>query len=370
MIARRLYTPGPLTTSATVREAMTHDSGSRDAEFTATVQSIRATLAALAAPGHAADYAAVLLPGSGTYAVEATIGTCVPDTGRLLIASNGAYGERMRLIAERLRVPHTMLRRLEYDVIDPAGLRTALDLDRGVTHVALVHLETTTGLVNPLADLAAVTRARGVTLIVDAMSSFGALPIDADALGIQYLIASSNKCLEGAPGLAFVVAERRALSACAGRARSVSLDLVAQLRGFDQDGQFRFTPPTHVVLALGQALRELADEGGIAARGRRYARNQAALTAALASIGLVPFLSADRQGPVITTFHCPPPPFEFDAFYAGLHDRGFVIYPGKLTAAATFRIGSIGQLFERDMLALSRAVREVLSELGVEVQHA
>lgn len=366
MSGQRLYTPGPLTTSPTVRAAMAHDVGSRDAEFTAVVQTIRAQLVDLAAPGHPDRYCAVLLPGSGTYAIEATLGTAVPASGCVLIAINGAYGERMRLIAERLQVPHRVLRVPEDQPIEPAALQAAIEAAPEVSHVALVHCETTTGLLNPLASLAGVTRAHGVALIVDAMSSFGALPIDMDALGIHYLVASSNKCLEGVPGLGFVLAERRNLLACKGQARGFSLDLVAQLTALDSDGQFRFTPPTHVVLALAQAIRELEDEGGIRARGGRYAHNQRRLVALMREAGIRTYLPDERQGPIITTFASPSgPAFVFDRFYQRLHDRGFVIYPGKLTAADTFRIGSIGQLFEDDMVALADAVRDVLDEMGV-----
>ena len=366
-----LFTPGPLTTSPTVRAAMTRDVGSRDAGFTAVVRTIRAALVDIAAPGRHAGYAAVLLPGSGTYAIEAAIGTCVPKAGRLLIACNGAYGERMRVIAERLHVPHVVLRVPEHLPVEPGDLRAALDENAGLTHVALVHCETTTGLLNPLAALAEVTRERGLVLIADAMSSFGALPIDMPALGVDFLVASSNKCIEGVPGLSFVIAQRAHLLACRGRARSVSLDLVAQLEALDADGQFRFTPPTHVVLAFEQALAELREEGGVAERGARYARNQRLLVAEMRALGFDTYLPAELQGPIITTFTSPAAPgFDFEQFYQRLCERGFIIYPGKLTAAPTFRIGSIGQLFEPDMTALVENVDEVLREMDVELQRA
>ena len=369
MITPRLFTPGPLTTSATVRAAMTRDVGSRDAGFTDIVQTIRTTLADLAAPGHPDRYATVLLPGSGTYAIEATLGTCVPDAGRLLIVVNGAYGERMRQMAERLHLPHAVLRVPEHLPVEPDEVRTALDAHPEVSHVALVHCETTTGLVNPLAALAALTTARGLTLIVDAMSSFGAYPIEMPVLGVHYLVASSNKCLEGVPGLSFVVADRAELAGCKGQARSLSLDLVAQLHAFDTDGQFRFTPPTQVVLALAQALAELAAEGGVEARGARYARNQRRLVGGMRGLGFETYLPPELQGSIITTFNCPRVPgFDFEPFYRRLHARGFVIYPGKLTAAPTFRIGTIGQLFERDVTALVENIDEVLREMQVELQ--
>lgn len=368
MIAPRLFTPGPLTTSASVRAVMDRDVGSRDDEFIAVVQTLRAALTDLVAPGHPDRYATVLVPGSGTYAVEAMIGTCVPDRGHLIIASNGAYGERMRAIAERLAVPHSVLRVPEHQALSPAGLAAAVDARPETTHVALVHCETTTGILNPLAALAEVTRRDGIVLLVDAMSSFGALPIDMAALGVQCVAASSNKCLEGVPGLAFVVADRRLLQTCRGQARSVSLDLSAQLDALDRDGQCRFTPPTHVVLALAQALVELQAEGGVAARRARYAANQRRLVQEMATLGIEPYLAVELQGPVITTFCCPSvPEFDFATFYQKLHRRGFVIYPGKLTTADTFRVGSIGQLFESDMVALAAAMGEVLHEMGVEL---
>jgi 2-aminoethylphosphonate-pyruvate transaminase len=370
MTPRRLFTPGPLNTAEPVREAMRRDLGSREPEFTSVVGAVRGALVDLAVPSHAPGYCAVLLPGSGTYAIEATLGTCVPDAGRVLIVVNGAYGERMRQIVQRLGVPHAVLRLPENQSIGVDALQAVLDVETGMTHVALVHCETTTGLLNPLAALAEVTRARGLTLVVDAMSSFGALPLDMDALGIHYLIASSNKCLEGVPGVSFVLADRRRLEACDGHARGYSLDLVAQLRALDSDGQFRFTPPTHVVLALAQALDELDAEGGVMARGARYGANQRRLSSEMTRLGFRPYLPAEIQGPIITTFHQPPPPFDFDAFYARLLARGFVLYPGKLTAAQTFRIGSIGQLFEPDMVDLARAAEEVLHEMGVELRAA
>jgi 2-aminoethylphosphonate-pyruvate transaminase len=259
----------------------------------------------------------------------------------------------------------------EHLPVEPDDLRAALAANPAVTHVALVHCETTTGLLNPLAALANVTSARGLVLIVDAMSSFGALPINLAALGVHYLVASSNKCLESVPGLSFVLARRSSLRACQGQARSVSLDLVAQLNALDRDGQFRFTPPTHVVLALAQALVELQAEGGVGERGARYARNQRRLVDDMRAAGFETYLPTELQSPIITTFHNPVvPAFEFEQFYQRLHARGFVIYPGKLTAAPTFRIGSIGQLFEPDMAALVENVDEVLREMAVELQRA
>jgi 2-aminoethylphosphonate-pyruvate transaminase len=322
MNTKRLYTPGPLTTSETVKAAMLCDVGSRDIEFTSVVRGVRESLVELVASSGTGDYSAVLLPGSGTYAIEATIGTVVPPDGRLLVVINGAYGERIRAIAARLGVPHDCLRVPEDETVGPEVLEAALTAGDGITHVAVVHCETTTGILNPAAALAAIARAHGLTLVVDGMSSVGALPIDMPA------------------------------------------------QSLDRDDQFRFTPPTHVVLALAQALDELEAEGGVPERGARYGRNQRRLVEVMGAVGFRPYLPPEVQGPLMTTFHEPPTPFEFDTFYAGLHARGFVIDPGEVTVADTFRVGSIGRLFPADMEALAAAAQEVLRAMGIRLQAA
>jgi 2-aminoethylphosphonate-pyruvate transaminase len=359
-----LFTPGPLTTSPTVKQAMLRDLGSRDAEFIEAVREIRAGLLELgqvASPG----YEAVLVQGSGTFGLEAVVGSVIPREGKLLVQVNGAYGRRLVQMAGVLGIPVTALECGEDRRTDPAALERALAADAGVTHVALVHGETTSGIVNPVEATGEVVARAGRTFIVDAMSTFGAVPLDVAAARIDFLVSSANKCIEGVPGFAFVLARREALEAAQGRARSLSLDLHAQWRGLESDGQFRFTPPTHSLLAFRQALRELRDEGGVAARGARYRASQRQLVEGMERLGFTPYLPPALQGPIITTFRYPTPDFDFQGFYRRLSDRGYVIYPGKLTREACFRLGSIGRIGAEDVADLLGAVREVAAELGL-----
>ncbi len=357
-----LLTPGPLTTSAATRAALGRDWGSREADFIAMSEGVRARLAALA--GVADTHVAVPLPGSGTYAVEAVVQTLVPRDGRLLVLVNGAYGHRMVAIARRLGRPCTVLEAPEDQPIAPDAVATALAADPAVTDVALVHCETTSGLLNPLAAIAAVVQAAGRRFIVDAMSSFGAIPIDGAKIRFSALVGSANKGLEGVPGLSYAIAERGHLAASAGNAGSVSLDLHDQWRGFEGNGQWRFTPPVQVVAALSAALDQLAAEGGIAARHVRYQDNCDVLRGGMQALGFVPFLPAALQAPVIVTFRIPPGGrFQFQAFYDFLHARGVVIYPGKLTAEPSFRIGCIGAVARADMERALTAVQAFMEGL-------
>jgi 2-aminoethylphosphonate-pyruvate transaminase len=365
---KALFTPGPLTTSRSVKQAMLRDLGSRDGEFIAVVADIRRRLLEIAeAP--ADRYTAVLVQGSGTYGLESVISSVLPPGGRLAVLANGAYGERLAHMARVLSIGVEVLRTPEDCKVDPAALDALLAADAQVTHVAVVHCETTTGLINPLDTVAAVVRRHARSLIVDAMSSFGAYPIDLDGLGIDYLVTSANKCIEGVPGFAVVLARRAALLATRGWARSLSLDLLAQLDTLDRTGQFRFTPPTHALAAFYQALCELQGEGGAAGRAARYRRNYAATLEGFTALGFEPLLAPAHQGYIITAFRYPQHPnFDFDLFYQRLSARGFVIYPGKLSHADCFRIGHIGRIDESDVDALVAAAGSVLSSMGVELQ--
>lgn len=359
-----LFTPGPLTTSQSVKLAMQRDLGSRDETFLAAVREVRAGLLSAYGLSRAAGWEAVPLAGSGTYAVEAVLSSLVPREEKLLALVNGAYGERIVRMAEVYGIPCTVLRVREDTPVDPAAVAAALAEDRALTRVALVHVETSSGVLNPLREIGAVVRAAGRSFFVDAMSAFGALPIDYDA--VDCLAASANKCLEGIPGLAFVIARRALLERSAGRARTLVLDLHAQWRGLEDNGQFRFTPPTHVLLALRQALLELELEGGVAGRGARYRANHARLRAGMEALGFRSYVPAQHASPVISTFLYPRDPrFDFQDFYRRLSARGFLIYPGKLTQADCFRLGNIGRLFTADIEALLAAVPAVLREMGV-----
>lgn len=358
-----LFTPGPLTTSLTVKQAMLRDVGSWHYEFNAVVKSVRERILEIAGLSAGSGWESILLQGSGTFGVEAVLATVIPPQGKLLILVNGAYGERMVQMAEYLKIAHVALRTPENTVCDAAPLERALVEDLAITHVAVVHCETTTGILNPIAEIGRIVKQRGCVYIVDAMSSFAAIPIDFAAAGIDYLISSANKCIEGVPGFSFVICRRADLMATEGWARSLSLDLLGQLKGFDKNGQFRYTPPTHSVLAFDQALRELQQEGGVAARAARYRQNHVVLMEGMQKLGFRPFLEPNVQSYIITSFHYPERGnFSFDDFYRHLSDRGFIIYPGKLTRENTFRIGTIGRIFEADIRALLAAIEDVMRE--------
>jgi 2-aminoethylphosphonate-pyruvate transaminase len=362
-----LFTPGPATTSRTVKQAMLSDAGSWHHDFNAVVRRARDSLLTLAGVSKEEGYEAVLMQGSGSYGVEAAVTSAVPHDGVLLVVSNGAYGTRIMRSCERAGIPARELRYDEDTTARSEDVRAALADDRRLTHVAVVHVETTTGIINPIEEIGVAVRGAGRVYIVDAISSFGAMPIDMRALGIDYLVSSANKCLEGVPGFSFVLARREELEASEGRARSYALDLVDQWQGFERNGQFRFTPPTHVVLAFDQALRELEQEGGVAVRGQRYRRNHAVLIEGMRAMGFRPYLRPEVQSYIITSFHYPAhPAFEFERFYRGLSDRGLIIYPGKLTDVPCFRIGTIGRLFEADIRQLLSAIRGTMHEIGID----
>ncbi|HDX8435831.1 TPA: 2-aminoethylphosphonate--pyruvate transaminase [Aeromonas dhakensis] len=353
-----LLTPGPLSTTATVRAAMLQDSCTWDADYNqGVVEPIRRELVRLATgPEYQSDYSAVLLQGSGSYVVESVLGSAIGSDECLLIINNGAYGARMGEMARCLGLCHHELDCGETTRPEPAAIEAMLVRHPEITHLAMVHCETTTGMLNPLEEVAALCQRRGIRLIVDAMSSFGGIPIDMGRLGIEFLISSANKCIQGVPGFGFVIARRVALAACAGRARSLSLDLHAQWQTMEQQGgKWRFTSPTHTVLAFAQALRELDEEGGIEARHQRYRENQHTLVAGMAALGFAPLLPEQWQSPIITAFYSPAhPDYRFADFYQRLKAQGFVIYPGKVSKADCFRIGNIGDVTPervRDLLA-------------------
>jgi 2-aminoethylphosphonate-pyruvate transaminase len=365
---RLLFTPGPLTTSLSVKQAMLHDAGSWHAEFNAVVASIRERLLAIAGVSRHDGWEAIPLQGSGTFGVEAVFQTAVPPRGKVVVLANGAYGERMGQMLQHAQIDHVMLRTDEDTPPNPSALEDLLAGDSSFTHAAVVHCETTTGILNPIAPLGRVAKRHGLVYIVDAMSSFGAIPIDPPGCGIDFLVSSSNKCIEGVPGFSFVIGRRAELLACEGRSRSLSLDLLGQLRGFEKNGQFRFTPPTHAILAFDQALRELEMEGGVEGRFVRYRRNHEVLVGGMRELGFRPFLDPAVQAPIITAFHTPRDErFSFDELYRILADRGFIIYPGKLTRVSTFRIGNIGRVFPADLEQLVDATRRALLEMGCAV---
>lgn len=355
-----LLTPGPLSTTKTVKAAMLRDWCTWDDDYNNLVQEIRERLVNLAT--HQPGYTAVLMQGSGTFAVESVIGSVVPEGGKLLVIANGHYGDRIGLIARALRIPVHLLDFGETGFLDLELLESVLRIHSDLTHVAVVHCETTTGMLNPVSEIGRLARRYEKTYIVDAMSSFGGIPMDVAEIGADYLISSANKCIQGVPGFGFVIAQRGGLESCAGQARSLSLDLYHQWKEMEtRGGKWRFTSPTHVVRAFAQALNELDEEGGVPARYARYCANHQVLVRGMKELGIQCLLPEEHQSPIITAFVQPREPgFVFKSFYARLKQRGFVIYPGKVTSADTFRIGNIGHVFPRDMGRLVAAVRDAM----------
>ncbi|WP_342981321.1 2-aminoethylphosphonate--pyruvate transaminase [Parabacteroides merdae] len=355
-----LLTPGPLSTSETVREAMLQDWCTWDKDYNeGIVTPIRKGLLAIAGLDED-EYTDVLLQGCGTYCVEATIGAAVKPTDKLLILANGAYGKRMAQIAEYYHIDHVLVSLHETELVTGEVARKALEANPDITHLSMVHSETTTGLLNPIEEVAEVLKGRNITFIVDAMSSFGGVPIDMKKLDIDFLVSSANKCIQGVPGFGFIIAKKDKLIATKGNARSLSLDIYAQWETMEKGGgKWRFTSPTHVVHAFYQAMKELNEEGGIVARSERYKQNHRTLVDGMRALGFKTLLPDASQGPIITSFLYPTADFDFHSFYDQLKAKGFVIYPGKISDADTFRIGNIGDIFPDDMEALLQAIRSI-----------
>jgi len=361
-----LFTPGPLTTSKTVKQAMLRDVGSWDREFSEVVAKVRSSLLAVAGVSKSQVYEAVLVQGSGSFALEAVVTSFTPPQGKLLVLVNGAYGDRIAKMAAMQSIAVTTIKYAESHPASADDVRAALATDPAITQVVVLHCETTSGMLNPIESIGEVAREFGKTFIVDAMSSFGAIPIDLPGIGIDYLVSSSNKCIEGVPGFAFVICRREALEASEGWARSWCFNLLDQWRYMEKTGLFRCTPPTHVILAFAQALGELEAEGGVTARGERYRANHQRLVCGMRRLGFREYLPPELQSPIITTFLAPPHPnFDFREFYDRLHNRGHVIYFGKVTSADCFRIGNIGRIFESDIDDLLGAIERTLQEMDV-----
>lgn len=360
-----LLTPGPLTTTQSVRDAMRVDYSTWDVDYNQRVVEIRDRLVQLASssPG----YTSVLMQGSGTFSVEATIGSVIPPEGKLLVISNGAYGKRISQITRRLNIAMHELSFVETESPDLDQVRETLARDNSITHVAMVHCETTTGMLNPAAEVGKIVADAGKDYILDAMSSFGGIPLSMETFHVDYLISSANKCVQGVPGFGFVIAQQNKLEQTQGFARSLSLDLFDQWNEMEQNGgKWRYTSPTHVVCAFLQALKELDAEGGIVHRHARYLENQSILVSKMETLGLRTLLPRDLQSPIITSFYYPDSTsFSFDQFYHELKKRRYVIYPGKVSQAETFRIGNIGNVVPADIQNLVEQIGEVLATMQV-----
>ena len=361
MINYKLLTPGPLTTSETVKKEMMVDHCTWDNDYKQITQKIRRELLDLA---HVSpeDYTAVLMQGSGTFGVESAITSSVGKDGKLLILSNGAYGERMADIAEHAGLKYRIEKFPYYEVPDAAVVAKVLDEDPEITHVSMVHSETTSGILNDIASVAKVVKERNKVYIVDAMSSFAGVEIPVQDLGIDFIISSANKCIQGVPGFTFIICKKSELMKCKGKAVSLSLDLYDQWKGMDGDGKWRFTSPTHVVLAFAKAMEELKEEGGIPARAKRYADNNKLLIEEMGKLGYKTYIDAEHPGPIITTFFYPEDAnYTFSEMYEFIKARGYAIYPGKVTEAETFRIGNIGEIYKEDIEKLISIYKEFLA---------
>lgn len=363
--SKLLFTPGPLTTSSTVKGAMLRDLGSLDSDFLATVRNIRTRLLALG-PYPLENYECILMQGSGTFVVESVISSAIPWDGKLLVLVNGAYGRRIAQQARVYGIDLEVVELAENKKFTAELVSDYLTAAADFTHVAVVHCETTSGMLNCVEEIGHVVHHAGASYIVDAMSSFGAVPIDMVGAHIDFLISSANKCIEGVPGFGFVLANRRALEAAKGHARTLSLDLYDQWAGMEADGHFRFTPPIQTILAFEQALNELDEEGGVSARGARYRQNHVALCRGMKALGFEIYLAEEDQSFIITSFRYPSDPaFQFADFYERLWKLGFAIYPGKLSHESCFRIGTIGRITTADIEALLSAIGSVLHDMGV-----
>ncbi|MGR3322356.1 MAG: 2-aminoethylphosphonate--pyruvate transaminase [Pseudooceanicola sp.] len=359
-----LLTPGPLTTSAEVKHAMLRDWGSWDDDFRAMTAEMRRRLLVIAKdPG---DCVCVPMQGSGSFCVEAMLGTFVPRDGKVLVLANGAYGLRAARTCKVIGRDHALIDKGDYLPPRGAEVAAALAADPAITHVLAIHCETSSGILNPLEEIAEATAQAGRKLLVDSMSAFGALPLEMDRMPVEAFVSSANKCIEGVPGFGFVIARRAALEAAEGNAHSLSLDVHDQWVAMEKTGQWRFTPPTHAVAAFLAALKTHEAEGGAPARLARYERNRDVMVAGMRGLGFETLLDERWLSPIIVTFFCPADPaFDFDTFYAAMKARGFIIYPGKLTVVDSFRIGCIGRMDEHVMRRVVEAAADALAEMSV-----
>lgn len=358
----KLLTPGPLTTSKTVKESMLVDHCTWDDDYKIITQGIRKGLLDLAEVS-SDTYTTVLMQGSGSFSVEAVLSSVVGKEDKLLICSNGAYGQRMIAMAERHQLNYSYYEVSENQAIEAEEVEKVLQSDREITHLALVHSETTSGILNELEPLKSLVDQYQLTWIVDAMSSFGGIPIPVEELAIDFLISSANKCIQGVPGFGFVICKISSLLASQGKARTVSLDLFDQYQVMDVDGKWRYTSPTHTVLAFQQALQELAEEGGIPARYERYHDNNQLLRERMETLGFETYVET-HQGPFITSFLYPEVDgFEFMDFYLFLKENGYAIYPGKISQVDCFRIGNIGEIYQEDMIKVTDLIGQYMEEL-------
>ena len=360
---KKLLTPGPLTTSMSTKEAMLHDWGSRDTKFIDLNASIRDSLVRLIDGEN--KYQCVPMQGSGTFAVESMVSSLTQKDSKILILINGAYGQRMKKMCTYLGRDFIEYEVAEHEVHDINKIEELID-SNNLTHVFAVYCETTSGILNPIEEIAKLVEMKNLSLFIDAMSAFGALPLSSKTITFDAVAASSNKCLEGVPGVGFILVKNEVIQNAKGNSHSLSLDLYDQWQAMEKNKQWRFTPPTHVLAAFNQAIEEHKEQGGVEGRGKRYKKNCEIICKGMKELGFEQLLPDNLQAPIIITFKQPnDPKFNFEKFYNALSEKDFLIYPGKLTVAETFRIGCIGNLDEQDMMDTIKAVKEVVTELGL-----
>ncbi len=361
-----LLTPGPLTTAFSTKQAMLRDWGSWDADFRSMTATMRQQLLAMIG-GHNQEFDCVPIQGSGTFLIEAMLGSLLPKESKTLALVNGAYGQRIVETLQYLGREYSVIDKGDY--LPPRGdeVAAALIADERLTHVVVVHCETSSGILNPIEEISRVVYRHGRKLLIDSMSSFGALPLDVKKVRYEAIASSANKCLEGVPGFGFVIACKNELEAARGCSHSLSLDVHAQWHHMNKTGQWRFTPPTHVVAALMEAVRLHCEEGGVEARYRRYTANRDVMVDGMRELGFETLLDNQWLSPIIVTFFNPADArFDFSTFYQLMKQKGFIIYPGKLTAVDSFRIGCIGHIDEGVMLKVVAAAAESLKAMAVE----
>ena len=364
---KKLLTPGPLTTSLSTKEAMLHDWGSRDQQFINLNQSIRESLVKLIDGQD--NYQCVPMQGSGTFAVESMISSLTPKDAKILILINGAYGHRMKKMCSYLHRNYLDYEVAEHQIHDLNEIENIIDSNRDLTHVFAVYCETTSGILNPIQEIADLVERKNLSLFIDAMSAFGALPLSSNNTKFDAVAASSNKCLEGVPGVGFILVKNNVIENAKGNCHSLSLDLYDQWQAMEKNKQWRFTPPTHVLAAFFQAIKEHKKEGGVDGRHQRYSNNCKIICGGMREIGFDQLLPNELQAPIIITFKQPQNAnFDFQQFYDALSEKNFLIYPGKLTVADTFRIGCIGNLDQKDMYNTLKAVKEVVQELNIKIK--
>lgn len=356
----KLLTPGPLTTTETVKREMLFDHCTWDDDYKTVTQKIRKQLLDLAHVKEE-EYTAVLMQGSGTFGVESVLTSVIGEEDKLLIVANGAYGERMEDIAKHAGLSYSIYHEVYDKIPDAEKIEQILKEDPSITHVSMVHSETTSGILNDIQAVGKVVKEQGCTFIVDAMSSFAGVDIPVKDWGIDFLVSSANKCIQGVPGFSFIIADRQKLIESRGKARSLSLDLYDQWKTMEKDGKWRFTSPTHTVLAFSKALDELMEEGGIPARSARYYNNNRLLIQRMKEMGIQTYITDEHQGPIITTFLYPKDrSFSFSEMYEYIKERGYAIYPGKVTEADTFRIGNIGEIYQEDIETVCGILKEFM----------